>query len=124
MIRNFLLIGFGGALGSMLRYGTGLLIGAKAFPLATFLINITGSFIIGMVMAYSLKSEAFANNWKLFLATGICGGFTTFSAFSLENLQIFQNGKFGMFAIYIAASVLVGIAAVWIGFKLISIATN
>ncbi|MEO6731002.1 MAG: fluoride efflux transporter CrcB [Ferruginibacter sp.] len=124
MIRNFLLIGFGGALGSMLRYGTGLFIGVKPFPLATFLINITGCFIIGMVMAYGLKSEVFTNNWKLFLATGICGGFTTFSAFSLENLQLFQNGKFGMFAIYITASVLLGIAAVWMGFKLISITTD
>jgi len=124
MIRNFLLVGMGGALGSMLRYGSGLLIGPKPFPLATLLINITGSFIIGVVMAYGLKNEAFADNWKLFLATGICGGFTTFSAFSLDNLQLFQNGKFGMFTLYITSSVLLGIAAVWVGFKLINLVTN
>jgi len=124
VIRNFLLIGLGGALGSMLRYGTGLLIGQKMFPQATLFINVVGSFIIGMVMAYSLKSELFAANWKLFLATGICGGFTTFSAFSFENLQLIQNGKFGMFAVYIAASLLLGIVAVWAGFRLINFITQ
>lgn len=124
MIRNFLLVGMGGALGSMLRYGSGLLIGPRTFPLATLLINITGSFIIGVVMAYSLRNETFAGSWKLFLATGICGGFTTFSAFSLENLQLLQNGKTGMFALYTASSILLGIAAVWMGFKLINLATD
>ncbi|MBC7887398.1 MAG: fluoride efflux transporter CrcB [Ferruginibacter sp.] len=123
-MRDFLLIGLGGAMGSMLRYGTGLLVGSKPFPLTTLLINVSGSLIIGLVMAYSLKNQAFAANWKLFLATGICGGFTTFSAFSLENLQLVDNGKFGMFAVYIAASVLLGLIAVWMGFKLISLVTD
>ena len=118
MIRNFLLIGLGGALGSMLRYGTGILIGQRNFPVATLLINIIGSFIIGIVMAYSLRNEAFSANWKLFLATGICGGFTTFSAFTLENLQLLQNGKFGICGLYITCSLLFGIVAVWMGFKL------
>jgi fluoride exporter len=118
MIRNFLLVGLGGALGSMLRYGTGLVIGSKNFPLATLLINVAGSFVIGVVIAYSLRSEPFADNWKLFLATGVCGGFTTFSAFSFENLQLLQNGKFAMFALYIAASLLLGLVAVWAGYKI------
>ncbi len=124
MLRNFLLIGLGGALGSMLRFGASLLIGSKTFPLATFLINITGSFIIGVVIAYSLKHASFSDNWKLFLATGLCGGFTTFSAFSFENMQLFENGKFGLLAIYITGSLLLGIAAVWAGFKLITLVTN
>ena len=118
MIRNFLLVGLGGALGSMLRYGTGLVIGPKNFPLATLLINVAGSFVIGVVIAYSLRSESFADNWKLFLATGICGGFTTFSAFSFENLQLLQKGMFAMFALYIAASLLLGLVAVWAGYKI------
>lgn len=118
MIRNFLLVGLGGALGTMLRYGTGLVIGSKNFPLATLLINVIGSFVIGIVIAYSLRSESFAVNWKLFLATGICGGFTTFSAFSFENLQLLQNGKFAMFALYIAGSLLLGLLAVWAGYKI------
>ncbi|MEP7110366.1 MAG: fluoride efflux transporter CrcB [Ferruginibacter sp.] len=124
MIRNFLLIGLGGALGSMLRFGSALLVGIKPFPAAILLINITGSFIIGMVMAYSLKNEIFAANWKLFLATGICGGFTTFSAFSLDNLMLLANGKFWMFALNVISSVLLGIAAVWIGFRLINLLTD
>ncbi len=119
MIRNYLIIALGGALGSMLRYGSSVLIGSKTFPLATLLINIAGSFVIGLVIAYSLKNEAFSNNWKIFLATGICGGFTTFSAFSLDNLQLIENGKFGLFVLYTACSVLLGLLAVWMGFKFI-----
>lgn len=121
MIRNFLLIGLGGALGTMLRFGTSLLIGIKSYPLATLLVNVVGSFIIGLVMAYSLKSDAFALNWRLFLATGLCGGFTTFSAFSLENLLLLQNGKLGLFALYAGGSLFLGIAAVWAGFKIMAI---
>ena len=123
MIRNFLLIGLGGALGSMSRYGIDLLTGARSFPFSTLLVNITGSFIIGVVIAFSLKNEAFTHNWKLFLATGLCGGFTTFSAFSAENLLLLQNGKLLLPALYISCSILLGIAAVWLGFKLISLVT-
>ena len=61
-----------------------------------------------MVMAYSIKNEVFAGNWKLFLATGICGGFTTFSAFSLDNLLLLQDGKFGLFTLNITASIVLG----------------
>ena len=121
MIRNFLLIGLGGALGSMLRFGTSLVIGPKNFPLATLLINIIGSFVIGLVIAYSSRNDTFAANWKLFFATGVCGGFTTFSAFSLENLQLLQDGKFGLLGLYIAASVLFGLAACWIGFRMFNV---
>ncbi|MEO6230370.1 MAG: fluoride efflux transporter CrcB [Ferruginibacter sp.] len=121
MIRSFLLIGLGGALGTMLRFGTSLLIGFKSYPLATLLVNVAGSFIIGLVMAYSLKSDSFALNWRLFLATGLCGGFTTFSAFSLENLLLLQNGKLGLFVLYAVGSLVLGIAAVWAGFKIIAI---
>ena len=120
MIRNILLIGLGGAIGSICRYGTSWVIGPRSFPLATLLVNIVGSFIIGLIMAYCLKNESFSDNWKLFLATGICGGFTTFSTFSLENLQLLQNGKFTMAACYTLSSLLIGMVAVWAGFKLIS----
>jgi len=124
VIRNYLLIGLGGALGSMLRYGCSFLIGHKLFPAATLLINASGSFIIGMVVAFSLKNEAFSHNWKLFLATGICGGFTTFSAFSLENFELLENGKPMVMLLYSIASLLLGITAVWMGFKLANLVTN
>jgi fluoride exporter len=120
MFKNFLLVGLGGAIGSMLRYAISLLVTVKQFPYGTFIVNIAGSFIIGAVLALSLKNELFSNNWKLFLATGICGGFTTFSAFAAENMALLQNGKYGIALMYILASLLLGIAAVVLGFKLIT----
>ena len=120
MIRNFLLVGLGGALGSMLRYGTGVLIGPREFPLATFLINVTGSFLIGLVVVSSLTNQQVTEQWKLFLATGLCGGFTTFSAFSLENLQLLQQGKWPLFLLYSIGSVLLGLASAWLAFRIMS----
>lgn len=113
-------MGLGGAAGSMLRYGMYLLFPVKDFPLATLIVNIIGSFIIGVVIALSIKDAAFLNNWKLFLATGICGGFTTFSAFSAENMSLLQNQKYLMAVAYITISMVAGIAAAWLGFKLIN----
>lgn len=118
MLRNFLLVGLGGAAGSMLRFAAGLLIGSKNFPWSTLLINIIGSLIIGIIMAYSARNEIFSANWKLFLATGICGGFTTFSAFSYENLQLIQEGKLHLFVGYLLSSIIFGMAAVWIGYTI------
>jgi fluoride exporter len=120
MFKNFLLVGLGGAIGSMLRYAISLLVTVKQFPYGTFIVNITGSFIIGAVLALSLKNELFSHNWKIFLATGICGGFTTFSAFAAENMALLQSGKYGIALMYILASLLLGIAAVVLGFKLIT----
>jgi CrcB protein len=119
MIKNFILVGLGGGIGSMLRYAMALMVNTKLFPYATLAVNIIGSFIIGVVFALSLKEVALSNNWKLFLATGICGGFTTFSAFSLENMGLLQSGKYGMAIIYIGLSVVMGIAATFFGYQLI-----
>ena len=120
MLKNFLLVGLGGGIGSILRYATSLLIGPKYFPYSTLAVNIIGSFVIGLALGMSLKNEYFLNNWKLFLATGICGGFTTFSSFSAENMELLQNGKAPLALIYIAASVILGIAAAWVGYKLLT----
>ncbi|MEO6253877.1 MAG: fluoride efflux transporter CrcB [Ferruginibacter sp.] len=119
MIKNLLVVGLGGGIGSMLRYAAGLLISSKYFPYATLAVNIIGSFIIGIVFAMSIKEEGLSAPWKLFLATGICGGFTTFSAFSLENMELLQNGKAGMAIIYIMLSILLGIIAAFLGYQLI-----
>jgi fluoride exporter len=119
LLKNILLIGTGGALGSVLRYLTGIAFGPGPFPYATLFINITGSFIIGLVCALALKNENFAVQYKLFLATGFCGGFTTFSAFSLENVQMLQQGKYAGVFIYATISLILGIAATVIGYKII-----
>ena len=119
MLKNLLLVGFGGAIGSMLRYAATLLLNSKYFPYATLAVNIIGCFIIGLVFAISIKNENFLNNWKLFLATGICGGFTTFAAFSLETMELLQREKIGMAVTYIGLSIVPGIAATFFGYQLI-----
>lgn len=118
MLKNFLLVGLGGGLGSVLRYGTSQLMNTKLFPWATLAVNITGSLVIGIVFALSIRQEPLTDNWKLFLATGICGGFTTFSAFSLENMGLLQSGKYGMAIAYIIASIILGTAATFLGYHL------
>lgn len=87
IIRQILLVGAGGMMGSILRYLTGHLVKQENFPYATFTVNIVGSLLIGTIMGVAAKQDGFTN-WRLFLATGICGGFTTFSAFAWENLQL------------------------------------
>ncbi|MBC7936936.1 MAG: fluoride efflux transporter CrcB [Rhizobacter sp.] len=119
MIRNFLLVAAGGAIGTMMRYATSLLLPVKNFPAATLFINIAGSFAIGIIMALSVRSVShMSETTRLFLATGICGGFTTFSTFSYENMQLLQSGKYSLAFIYIIVSVVLGLAAVLAGFKL------
>ena len=119
MIKNLLLVGMGGSIGSMARYAASLLLKSKLFPYATLSVNIIGSFIIGLLFAIGIKEEGLSANWKLFLATGICGGFTTFSAFSLENMGLLQSGKIGMAITYIIVSIVLGIIATFLGYQLI-----
>ncbi len=114
-LQQVLLVGLGGALGSMLRYAGNLLYTPKSFPVTTFVINILGSLVMGMVIAWSFRHPA-SGNWKLFLATGLCGGFTTFSAFSYENLLLLQEGKTGLSLLYITASIGLGLLAAWLGY--------
>lgn len=117
MLKNILLVGFGGMIGSMLRYAVSLLIKNPAgnFPLATFSVNILGSFVIGWVFGMSLKTGSINWDWKLFLTTGICGGFTTFSALSIEGVALLQQHRYGIFLTYFISSILLGLAAAWSG---------
>ena len=121
MFKNILLVGLGGALGSMARYVFSLVPLTKNFPLNTVMVNVLGCFIMGIFLALSLKNEVVFNNWKLFLTTGICGGFTTFSAFAAENVHLLQTGKTTTALVYIILSTILGIAAVFLGFKLINL---
>jgi CrcB protein len=118
MLKNLMLAGIGGAIGTMMRFAVYILFKPSHFPYSTLLINVAGSFVIGLVFGASLKHIHFDNNWKGFLATGICGGFTTFSAFSLENFELLQQQKFLLSALYIVASIAAGIIAAWIGYKI------
>jgi len=118
MFKNLLLVGLGGCIGSMTRYLVWYFLRSPNFPASTLVVNIAGSLIIGIIIGMSIKDVNFSNDWKLFLATGICGGFTTFSALSIENLQMLQKGKYLLSVSYMGASLVFGIAAAWLGFKL------
>lgn len=121
MIKGVLLVGLGGAAGSILRFlcqrWTSSL--NLSFPVGTFLVNIIGCFLIGLFFSYATKHVNFNYDMQLLLMTGLCGGFTTFSAFTLEGMGLIKQDKTGMFLFYIAASVLLGLFATWIGMRLV-----
>ena len=116
MIVSYLFVAIGGALGSVLRYFLSLVIPKSAgiaagFPWPTFVANIFGCLCIGIFSGLFLKCGTLSPNLKLFLVTGFCGGFTTFSTFASENLALLQSGKIGMFAAYALSSFVLGVAA-------------
>jgi fluoride exporter len=117
LLKNLLLVATGGALGSVLRFLFSIWFRHNSFPLATLLVNIIGSFFIGLVIAVSLRNSSFDANWRLLLATGLCGGFTTFSAFSAEGLQMLQQQRLGIFVLYMVGSIVLGLGATWLGFN-------
>ena len=116
---NFLFVALGGALGSVLRYFLSLVIPKMAgFPWPTFVATVLGCLCIGIFSGLFLKCDSLSPNLKLFLVTGFCGGFTTFSTFASENLALLQSGKFGMFIAYALASFVLGVAACFAGLYL------
>ena len=113
---NRLLVALGGAIGAAMRYMAGLLPLKEpfSFPVKTFAVNILGCFFIGLVVAFALKTDNPNPRLTLFLKAGICGGFTTFSSFALESLDLIKNGNTFIAFAYIALSVMIGISAVWL----------
>lgn len=121
MIKNILLVGFGGGLGSIARYLCQkwfATYSVHSFPWATFIVNVTGCLLIGIF--WGLGSRSFDENWKLFLVTGLCGGFTTFSAFTAEGIGLIKEQKLLLFFSYMAASVILGLLATYIGLRITS----
>ena len=119
-MKSFLLVFLGGGLGSGLRYLVTIAMNqySKVLPFGTFTVNILGCLLIGLILGYAQKENTLTSNQTLLLATGFCGGFTTFSAFANENLELIKNGEIFNFSIYTITSILVGILAVLIGFYL------
>ena len=120
-MKQLLLVFLGGGLGSSLRYIVGNYLNSTSngIPYGTFLANILGSFLIGIILGWAARSEALSQNTVLFLATGFCGGFTTFSTFAYENHVFLKSGDFFSFAFYTLGSFIVGFAAVFLGMWLV-----
>jgi len=116
-MKNFLLVFIGGGFGSGLRYLIGKYLNSSlgGFPIGTFTVNIIGSLLIGLILGYAAKENSLSQNQVLLLATGFCGGFTTFSAFAQENFQLLKTGDIMQFSIYTIGSIVVGLIAVFIG---------
>ncbi len=105
-------------IGSILRYSVYLLmlrVVTSPLPWGTFAVNVTGSFLIGLIYGWTEKAGIANPEWRLFLATGLCGGFTTFSALSLESLNMLKAGNLSWVFLYITGSVLFGIGATFLG---------
>lgn len=118
MIKTIFYVGIGGAIGSILRYLTAVFIGRfthGAFPMATFAANMIGCFLMGILFGWLEKNNALDSPLKWLLMTGFCGGYTTFSAFGLENIQLWQQQHAFWMITYTSMSVLLGFLCVWLG---------
>lgn len=121
MFKAFLIVGLGSFFGGGSRYLVQQLVTKLttiSFPYGTLTVNILGSFIIGVIFALGAKSNLISNELKLLLATGFCGGFTTFSSFSLETLSLMKSGQFLYAFAYLALSIILGFAATFLAIKI------
>lgn len=119
---SYLFVGIGGALGAMGRHGVAQLLmrlGVMGFPYATLLVNVVGSFLIGAIIGFLAKTTPeWSHSARLLLATGFCGGFTTFSAFSLDAVSLYERGQILAAAGYVGLSVVLSIAALGLALTL------
>lgn len=114
---SYLIIFTGAGLGGMARHGVNMTASrlGYAFPWGTFAVNVTGSFLMGMLAAWFALRTGVPQHVKLFLTTGVLGGFTTFSAFSLDAALLWEKGAFGPFTLYVLASVVLSVAGLFAG---------
>lgn len=119
MLKQLLLIGMGGFVGSVARFLVSKLntrIDWLSIPIGTLTVNVVGSLLIGFLIGISEKSPVLTVEWRMFLMVGLCGGFTTFSSFSGENLMLMRNGQFLPLFLYTGLSILLGFTAVYLGY--------
>ncbi|WP_165499088.1 fluoride efflux transporter CrcB [Gramella sp. KN1008] len=116
MFKNLILVFIGGGLGSSLRYVISKYLNASSLlPYGTFLVNIIGSLILGIILGWAIRSNALNNSTNMLLGVGFCGGFTTFSTFSFENYSLIKTGDYLSFSVYFFGSLVLGVLAVLIG---------
>jgi CrcB protein len=120
-MKNLLLVFVGGGFGSVLRFVIGKYLNSSpsGFPYGTFAANMIGSLLIGIILGLAVKNQSISQSQTLLLATGFCGGFTTFSAFAYENHMFLKVGDFTSFAVYTIASFVIGFLAVFLGIYLV-----
>ncbi len=111
---NIFIVALGGAFGAVCRYGLSQLPVESSFPIATFFTNLIGAFLIGFISGVSEK-KGVSKEMVLFIKTGFCGGFTTFSTFSLETVTLLEQGKYGIGTVYMALSLVCCLAGVVLG---------
>jgi CrcB protein len=118
----FIIVFLGGGLGAALRHGINLGIArllGTGFPHATFFINVTGSFVMGLIAAwFAFKGDA-SQHWRLFLTTGVLGGYTTFSTFSLDTALLYERGELTLAAVYVIGSVALGLVGLFAGLAIV-----
>ena len=117
-MRPLLFVGIGGGIGSMFRYLISVFVGRHVpivFPFGTFLVNCSGCFLIGMFYSLATKYTGFNPEWRLFLITGVCGGYTTFSTYSYDGLVLLRQGSNLSFLLYVIGSVVLGLLATFAG---------
>jgi CrcB protein len=118
-MKQLLIVGFGGFIGSVARFLVSKLnVSWHVFsiPMGTLTVNVLGSLIIGFIAGVSAKGDLISPAMRLFLMVGICGGFTTFSSFTNENLTLMQNGQFATVLLYTGLSIFLGFFAVYLGY--------
>lgn len=116
-MKAILMVFLGGGLGSTLRFliSKQFNLTSQTIPLGTLSVNIIGSLLLGFILGLVVKSTSLSGNSILFLTTGFCGGFTTFSAFAFENMEFLKSGDYSGFAVYTFGSLILGFAAVFAG---------
>src|SRR5215831_781840 len=119
LMNKFLMVAFGGAAGSVARFGLGSYVGARfgaRFPYGTFIINVTASFLIGFLLTVLAEKSAWNPSWRYLLSIGFLGGYSTFSTFEYETFRAFQDGEVIIAGLNVVLSVVVGFIGVWLGY--------
>ena len=119
---GFLIVFLGGGIGAALRHGVNLLSArllGTGFNYATLFENVSGSLVMGLIVGYFAFAGGASQHWRLFLTTGILGGYTTFSAFSLDSVLLYERGELGLAALYVALSVALSIGGLFAGLMLV-----